>query len=647
MPDGSGLAVVYGAHSHDTGSDGSTVHFLQSRPLPNGNIMAIIRPFSGTYGGGDIVEIDVSAYIDIDQALALYQGALTGPAQTPATINTVITDGSPSPAGRYSAVYPLWDGSNRMLVSKSFCSLDINGTSRACIEPWLGSVGAQEMTPEYTIWIYDLSDHTEKLVVSVERGMIISDVVAVQSRPLPVIAGGSTLNASWESEGVGALHIRSVYDFDGSFNSLGSGAADIASLASAESVAAQRPARFLRLVKAVGIPDPDDEDVDNLPDLAREAFGPNRAMGMREILGYVPIEPDGSVMVKMPANVPVTVDILDESGRRISNRHNNWLQVRPGETLECNGCHSHQTQGGATPLPHGRSDAQVAAVNIGAGTTLPLPMPSGLKTVPQLYALTDETMAKVRYNRCNLDMVGCSATTASIDPTIDPIYNDIWTDPNDISVTVNASFSYPYADMVGVSEIFATADDAPTSGACQGAWQKNCRIVINYEAHIHPLWAKERGANTCITCHTTNHGAQVPEGQLDLTGGVSDENARHIESYRDLLFTDNRQVLNPDLQDQLIQTGVDTTTDPETPIFSFVSVPPSMSQNGARASYFMEKLTETELNAGRVLSTAGSDPAYVDHSSFLLPSELRLIAEWLDIGAQYYNNPFAPTVPQN
>jgi hypothetical protein len=37
----------------------------------------------------------------------------------------------------------------------------------------------------------------------------------------------------------------------------------------------------------------------------------------------------------------------------------------------------------------------------------------------------------------------------------------------------------------------------------------------------------------------------------------------------------------------------------------------------------------------------GSDHGItVDHTGFLTTAELRLIAEWLDIGAQYYNDPF-------
>jgi len=35
------------------------------------------------------------------------------------------------------------------------------------------------------------------------------------------------------------------------------------------------------------------------------------------------------------------------------------------------------------------------------------------------------------------------------------------------------------------------------------------------------------------------------------------------------------------------------------------------------------------------------------HAGFMTPDELRLVSEWLDIGAQYFNNPFDPAVPVN
>lgn len=76
------------------------------------------------------------------------------------------------------------------------------------------------------------------------------------------------------------------------------------------------------------------------------------------------------------------------------------------------------------------------------------------------------------------------------------------------------------------------------------------------------------------------------------------------------------------LQDVLVQVG----TDPETgdPIFATVTVEASMSAAGALASdeFF------SRFEAGQ------------SHEGYLSPAELRLIAEWLDVGAQYYNNPF-------
>jgi hypothetical protein len=56
--------------------------------------------------------------------------------------------------------------------------------------------------------------------------------------------------------------------------------------------------------------------------------------------------------------------------------------------------------------------------------------------------------------------------------------------------------------------------------------------------------------------------------------------------------------------------------------------PPSMTAGNARGARFFTVMNDS-VHAG-MLSTA----------------ELRLLSEWLDIGAQYYNDPFLPT-PQN
>jgi len=67
-----------------------------------------------------------------------------------------------------------------------------------------------------------------------------------------------------------------------------------------------------------------------------------------------------------------------------------------------------------------------------------------------------------------------------------------------------------------------------------------------------------------------------------------------------------------------------------------------MTPNGARASYFVEKMSGSELD-DHSRNVFGS----VDHSTMLSGAELKLVSEWLDLGAQNFNDPFDPAAPQN
>jgi hypothetical protein len=60
----------------------------------------------------------------------------------------------------------------------------------------------------------------------------------------------------------------------------------------------------------------------------------------QQILGYVPIEPDGSVKLQVPADVPLALAGGRHRGPQAFQTHTNWLQVRPGERRTCDGCHS-------------------------------------------------------------------------------------------------------------------------------------------------------------------------------------------------------------------------------------------------------------------------------------------------------------------
>ncbi len=70
----------------------------------------------------------------------------------------------------------------------------------------------------------------------------------------------------------------------------------------------------------------------------REAIGETE-FEQQKILGYAPVEPDGSFKLHVPADTPLALAIVDAKGRAIQT-HLNWIQVRPGERRTCDGCHS-------------------------------------------------------------------------------------------------------------------------------------------------------------------------------------------------------------------------------------------------------------------------------------------------------------------
>jgi mono/diheme cytochrome c family protein len=423
------------------------------------------------------------------------------------------------------------------------------------------------------------------------------------------------------SENVGILNIKSVYDLDGADVAPGG---IVALRDPAQATADERPARFLRIEKAVGLPD------DEVRDFRGTAFGAS-GVGMREILGYAPIEPDGSVQIKLPAGVPFALGVLDANGRRLTPRHLNWMQIRAGEVLTCNGCHVPAGAQPAAPpaISHGRSDL-FASVNPGAPTT-GQPFPN---TNAALFANQGETMAETRAR------ISCQTDCAALLPSVDVIYDDVWTDPVAAGRPADASFSYRYNQL-------STA--VPTSATCQSTWSALCRITIHYPNHVHPLWSVPRlvlnaggmviADNTCISCHSPADAAgavRVPAAQLDLSGGPSPDEADHLVSYRELLFTDNAQEVNMGaLRDILVPGPPDPVSG--LPTLVPVPVPPSMSGAGARASARFFGCFDV---GGTSCFGAGGGT----HAGWLTTAELRLIAEWLDIGGQYYNDPFMAPV---
>jgi hypothetical protein len=642
-PDGTDMQLLYGADSHATSTVGATVEFLKPSQARDGSVAAFLMPFTGTSGGGDIISINAVDYLNNTQPNLANQGVLTGPAQISVAPAPVSALPGFSQGGRYAAVWPLWDGTDRTLVSWTPCLVEyINPLTglqdparpdtEACSVADLTDPMATEADPAYGIWAFDGS--TQRPIVLAEQGTIITDIAVAQPRPRPIVIPDADtagiLDPDLLAEEAGILNIRSVYDIDGVDINLP--ASDYQTVADPEATLAdERLARFLRVYRAVGIPG---EEI--LPDFDDAAFGNSPNVGMREIVGYVPIEPDGSVRVKVPADVPISIEVLNKAGHRITPdfpRHQYWLQVRPGEEVTCNGCHQN------TPdISHGRADG-FAAINQGApfnGYTFPNTIPIGPDTIS---ADAGETMAMARTRK---------------DPTVlelstDLVYQDVWTGINTGRMP-DIDYSVLYADI--------TATPLPEMFSCV-PWAVECRVVINYEEHIQPLWEVTRPVldaldmpttdpgtgleiNTrCIDCHSRRYPNfpsidvnligevvdPVARGQLELTSNASGDEPTHMLSYEELLNGDEFEVLD---QGGIIFLLIDDpggAIDPATDMP--LQVPATIgSPLTAQGAYFSPAFFNRFSSTGQ-------------HPDWLSTAELRLISEWLDLGAQYYNDPFS------
>ncbi len=616
-PDGTDLQLYYGANSHMTGTNNTAVEFVHPKQMQDGRILTIARQYTDVDDGGALIIIDGAKYVENTQALLSNAGG-TGPAQTAATTQNVTTIPGPSLGGRFTSAYPLQDGTGRILVSWTQCRLlDTTQTPPAivpCNSTTLNTPNPTTAPPLYSVWMYDPAQNTLLPIMTPAEGVMISDVAVAQPYTLPNIildkVPGVDLDQNLVSDNVGVIDIRSVYDIDG----VDTASPNIATVAdSTKTAPGARPARFLRLEKAVSIPDK------TIVDLSQSAFGTTNYM--LEILGYVPVEPDGSVRVEVPANVAFRMAVLDANGRRISTEQRAWLQLRPGEIVTCNGCHRPATA--QKPVSHGRQGLFNAAWAGAAtsGTAFPGTLATGSGAfLPN----QGETMAQARMRvSCQSDTPACKQMV----PGVNVVYSDVWTDP--AQATPGAPINLRYDDATQFMTAF------PTSATCVTVWSATCRIVINYPQHLQPLWDLTRQTldpvtGLVVTDHTCTQGgchspknaagaAQMPAGNLDLTSSASDDDPQELTSYRMLLFPHNIAIVDPTDPTQTIQQSVGPYLN-------------AGSATGGLSAQFMSRFA------------AGSAST---HAGWLSPAELRLVSEWLDIGAQYFNNPFDPAVPVN
>ncbi|MEP6505255.1 MAG: hypothetical protein ABJD97_18110, partial [Betaproteobacteria bacterium] len=621
-PDGTNMFVLYGAHS-----DGNS--FLHPRDMDPtskyaGFLTSDLMPLQRTKEGGALMLIDAANYSEENTPARKSVAAVGG--QVQATEQLLNIDRGISMHGRISAPYPLWDGTNRVLVSYRPCEVTKNNVVVSCTTltaDEIAKLGDMErpiaeteldavqdnVPPPYAIYMYNPANQSFLNVASPPAGFMYTDPVAIQARTEPATSTPAPLDDTLASQNMGTLNVKSVYDTDGlgrmgdavltaadqsgtcttlipkttpiDVNDTRAQVADIARMKDPADAAYNcAPARFIRAVRAVAPP----SSMMNM----RSSLG-ETDFEAQQLLGYAPIEPDGSFKLNVPADTPIALAVVDSQGRALQT-HTNWIQVRPGERRTCDGCHSPR---------------RGEAMNTGA---IAETQPAGLLASMAAAHKSGETMAETR--------VRLDPSAATLKP--DMVSTDVWADTAKAGVTARPAVALRYTGNPLATDDLVTP--APTNG------------VINYPQHIQPLWTRDRGANTCTSCHNISK-------HLDLSGTTGGDG--RVVSYDRLMIGDplldasGRPVITFD-------DGVPMLERQAALVNTAASEGEALGL--ARKSRLIEIMSGQSLlsDAAAKLSHPNPPSTAPDHSKMLNAAEKRLVAEWIDTGGKYYNDPFDP-----
>jgi len=634
-PDGTDMFVFYGALSPGNS-------FLHPREMDSsgpykGQLASTLMPLSRTQEGGALMLIDAANFSENNTKANAQVQATEGQRQI--TLQTINDGRGFSPFGRVTSPYPLWDGTNRILMSYRPCEVTKDNVVVPCatltteeiarlsdmnrLAADVATDAVRDNVPaSYAVYMYDPRQQTQQIVAAPPTGFMYVDAVALQSRAEPQVAQDTLVDATLAAQNQGLVEVRSVYDTDG-----------LDRMGETMMTAGEKAACANQAIKQVAPVDPLDTrqsvaDLKRIKDPADVAYQcaparfvrafravppPSSGMGLRsaigetdfeqqQILGYAPVEPDGSFKLKVPADTPLGLAIVDAKGRAIQT-HLNWIQVRPGERRTCDGCHSPR---------------RGASLNSGEVVNS---VPAAWNDVQKAQRASGETMAATRTR-----LFAPAADGGANNPlgeTWDPVRvrpdmesTDIWANTGAGGVARQAiSLKYtgntnPADDLQGTP--------APTNG------------IINYPQHIAVLWTRNRGANTCTGCH-------ADPAKLDLRATTS--GTGRLTSYEELLVGDPVIDAGTGLPQIQIRDG-----EPEVvrgaPLVE--TMPGGNAVGMTRASRLGEILFGEDMKSSAEARTTHPNPPNTapNHAAMLSRAELRLVSEWMDLGGQYFNNPF-------
>jgi hypothetical protein len=644
-PSGGNLHRYFGS-INEAASDASFIHYMDPIPMPDGNLITIMRHIYNPVYGGDVVKLNSKNFYAVGKPI---DASVTGEAEESMTPGLVdFYPNQISPAGWYSAVFPYRDGSGRLLASWAQCLVHSGKVDAACQG---SSISNDLLAPQYGIWSVDPADNTRLPVVKGHNQALYTDIVIgyydKKASPYQSPRANFLLD-----QGFGVFHIRSVYDRDGLDMAEPDGG--IGTLRDPHVTAPDdRSERFVRVLARRRMPSELEQAILDSP-VFNPTDGSGPQMGLRPVLGSGgrdlydilssgTVEPDGSAMITVPHDTYFTFEVVNKYDKRVDliaepgynynylTQHSTPLLLEEGELRECNGCHDPKTD-----YPHARSDIQTASANPGApGDGMPFPNAN-----PEILAV---------HYRDTMDQALSFWLGTIPGGAADVTYEDYWTNKY-LGDQPAPSFVYSYRDLTTPAPV--------NDPACLDTWTSTCKITINYLEHIQPIWDACRPQaedKSCTSCHNkadntpkNNCASGGPNSTFELTGDPDPWNPGEVASYVQLFEPDyyykneaGEWVLaDPDAGD--CPNGIDGDLSVEPQDGVCITRRP-MSARGAIASarffrLFDDDSDDDAYEVDSIDPSTGTKKDLSFHKGMLTTAELRLIAEWLDTGAHYYND---------
>ncbi len=302
-PDGTGTFHSFGPHGRN---------FFHAQPTPDGRIIAIeSTEIEGDAGPLALLKPEQGPADPADNGEHRHWDVLT---------TDVNTGGSPWPYGVFKYPFPI--GDNRYVVSYSLPAATEEETDYALYTLTLDQTGSGTPEDPATLTVRNLTF----LYNDSRTNEYDAQLIAPREKP-PVIPSVVDHNRT-----TGVFLAQDVFN---------RGAND----------GQERPQRGADTIERIAV-------LASRPTMRGEMgdFSANE-FEKRSLLGFAPVESDGSFRIEVPADTPISFATMDELDRGFVVKRT-WLYVRPGEEFDkCVGCHEDRQLGEpvqTNPLPMAR-----------------------------------------------------------------------------------------------------------------------------------------------------------------------------------------------------------------------------------------------------------------------------------------------------